>query len=112
LPPPPLLVAVAPRAALAQETLTNESIMSMVKGGLSEAVVLARVRSGPANFDTSTNALLTLKKAGVSDKIIEAMVSAPKAGGAAAAAPAPAVPTPPAGTSQSAPPAAASSAAR
>ncbi|HKZ06112.1 MAG TPA: hypothetical protein VJU81_11625, partial [Methylomirabilota bacterium] len=44
--------------AVAQETLTNDSIISMVKGGLSEAVVLARVRSGPANFDTSTNALL------------------------------------------------------
>jgi len=102
-----LVIAAMPLAAAAQETLTNESIISMVKGGLSEAVVLARVRSGPANFDTSTNALLNLKKAGVSDKIIEAMVSAPKAGGATAAAPAPAAPTPPAGTAQSAPPAAA-----
>jgi hypothetical protein len=97
------LLGPAP-VAVAQETLTNDSIISMVKGGLSEAVVLARVRSGPANFDTSTNALLALKKAGVSDKIIEAMVSAPKAGGATAAAPAP----PPA----AAPPAAVSSAAR
>jgi|SoiMethySBSTD1v2_1073268.scaffolds.fasta_scaffold01139_1 hypothetical protein len=107
-----LVITMVPLTAAAQETLTNESIISMVKGGLSEAVVLARVRSGPANFDTSTNALLTLKKAGVSDKIIEAMVSAPKAAGATAAAPAPSTPTPSAGASQSAPPAAVSSAAR
>jgi hypothetical protein len=98
--------------ARAQETLTNDSIISMVKGGLSEAVVLARVRSGPASFDTSTNALLALKKAGVSDKIIEAMVSAPKAAGATAAAPAPA-PAPPSGAAATAaPPPAVSAAAR
>jgi hypothetical protein len=40
----------------------------MVKGGLGEAVVLARIRSSPANFDTSTNSLLALKKAGVSTR--------------------------------------------
>ncbi|HEY5726645.1 MAG TPA: hypothetical protein VIX40_11850, partial [Methylomirabilota bacterium] len=44
------------------------------------------------NFDTSTNSLLALKKAGVSDKVIEAMVNAPRSG-AAAAAPAPAAPS-------------------
>jgi len=72
-------------SAVAQEVLTNDSVISMVKGGLGEAVVLARIRSSPANFDTSTNSLLALKKAGVSDKVIEAMVSAPRSGAAAAA---------------------------
>jgi hypothetical protein len=85
-----LVVAGLATPTAAQETLTNESIVAMLKGGLSEAVVLARIRSGPANFDTSTNSLLALKKAGVSDKVIEAMVSAPKSAPAAAAAPAPA----------------------
>jgi hypothetical protein len=79
-------------SAVAQEVLTNDSVISMVKGGLGEAVVLARIRSSPANFDTSTNSLLALKKAGVSDKVIEAMVSAPRSG-AAAAAPTPAAPS-------------------
>jgi hypothetical protein len=85
-----LVVAGLATPTAAQETLTNESIVAMLKGGLSEAVVLARIRSSPANFDTSTNSLLALKKAGVSDKVIEAMVSAPKSAPAAAAAPAPA----------------------
>jgi hypothetical protein len=94
-------------SAVAQEVLTNDSVISMVKGGLSEAVVLARIRSSPANFDTSTNSLLALKKAGVSDKVIEAMVSAPRSG-AAAAAPTPAAPS----TAASAPSPSVSAAAR
>lgn len=99
----------APRAE-AQEVLTNDSVVSMVKGGLSEGVVLARIRSSPANFDTSTNSLLALKKAGVSDKVIEAMVSAPRSGAAAAA---PAAPTPAApSAATSAPPPSVSASAR
>jgi hypothetical protein len=89
--------------AEAQEVLTNDSVISMVKGGLGEAVVLARIRSSPANFDTSTNSLLALKKAGVSDKVIEAMVSAPRSGAAAAAPAAPTPAAPSAGTSAPAP---------
>jgi hypothetical protein len=96
-------------SAVAQEVLTNDSVISMVKGGLGEAVVLARIRSSPANFDTSTNSLLALKKAGVSDKVIEAMVSAPRSGAAAAA---PAAPTPAAPSATSAPSPSVSAAAR
>ena len=94
----------------AQEVLTNDSVVSMVKGGLGEAVVLARIRSSPANFDTSTNSLLALKKAGVSDKVIEAMVSAPRSGAAAAVPSAPTPAAPSAGTS--APPPSVSASAR
>ena len=98
----------APRAE-AQEVLTNDSVVSMVKGGLSEGVVLARIRSSPANFDTSTNSLLALKKAGVSDKVIEAMVSAPRSG-AAAAAPAAPTPTAPSAATSAPPPSVSASA--
>jgi len=94
----------------AQEVLTNDSVVSMVKGGLGEAVVLARIRSSPANFDTSTNSLLALKKAGVSDKVIEAMVSAPRSGAAAAVPSAPTPAAPSAGAS--APPPSVSASAR
>ena len=94
----------------AQEVLTNDSVISMVKGGLGEAVVLARIRSSPANFDTSTNSLLALKKAGVSDKVIEAMVSAPRSGAAAAVPSAPTPVAPSAGAS--APPPSVSASAR
>jgi len=89
-------------AGSAQETLTNQSIVEMLKAGLSERVVIAKIHASPSSFDISTDALIALKKNGVSEKVIEAMMSpAP-----AAAAPAPA-PSAPAGSVAMAPPPAA-----
>ena len=79
----------AERSASAQEVLTNDSVIGLVKAGLPESVVIQKIRSTAAaerKFDTSTDGLIKLKKAGVPDKVIEAMVSAP--GTPAAAAPA------------------------
>ena len=79
----------AERNASAQEVLTNDSVIGLVKAGVPESVVIQKIRSTAAaerKFDTSTDGLIKLKKAGVPDKVIEAMVSAP--GTPAAAAPA------------------------
>jgi hypothetical protein len=97
---PSILALVAillsgPSPAVAQEVLTNESVVSMVKAGLPEGVVISKIRSTPAKFDVSADALVSLKKAGVPDKVIEAMLSG---GAAAGAAPAVAARTPAAGT--------------
>lgn len=73
------LLAAVPRPAAAQEVLTNESVVAMVKGGLAESIVLAKIRTSPSRFDVRTEALVALKRSGVSDRIIEAMVSAPAA---------------------------------
>lgn len=78
--------------ATAQEVLTNKSVISMVRAGLSETVILAKIRSTQTKFDTSAEGLIALKQAGVPDKIIEAMVTA---GSPTAAAPAPPTPPPP-----------------
>ena len=81
-----LLVAVT---ASAQETLTNDSVIAMLKAGLSESVVIAKVQSSPSRkFDLSTNGLIALKQAGASDKVIEAMMAAPGAPATAVARPA------------------------
>jgi len=77
-------------AVHAQETLTNQSIVDMAKAGLSERVIIAKIRNSPTSFDTQTDALIALKKNGNSEKIIEAMMS-PSA--AAAAPPASAAPS-------------------
>ena len=71
--------------AAAQEVLTNESIIGMVKAGFSESVILAKIRASERKFDTSTDALVKLKAEKVPDKVIEAMIT----GGAPAAAAAP-----------------------
>jgi hypothetical protein len=66
----------------AQDVLTNDSVIGMVKAGLAESVIIQKIRASPRKFDTSTDGLIKLKAAGVPDKIVEAMIS----GGAPAAA--------------------------
>ena len=79
--------------SLAQEVLTNDSVIQMVKAGLPEAVVIAKIKSTSTKFDLKTDSLVSLKKAGVSDKVLEAMVAA---GSGAAPSTAAATPAPPA----------------
>lgn len=57
-----------------QETLTNQSIIDMAQLGISQDVMLAKIKNSKASFDTSAAALQALKKAGVSDVVIMAMV--------------------------------------
>ncbi len=78
--------------SLAQEVLTNDSVIQMVKAGLPEAVVIAKIKGTATKFDLKTDSLVSLKKAGVSDKVLEAMVAA----GSGSAAPTTAMPAPPA----------------
>jgi hypothetical protein len=61
--------------ALAQSTLTNDAITKMVKAGLGDDIVVGTINSQPANFTTGSNDLIALKSAGVSDKIIAAMMA-------------------------------------
>ena len=89
-------VCLSPPAStsIAQEVLTNDSVIEMVKAGLPEAVVITKIKSTPAKFDLKTDSLVNLKKAGVSDKVLEAMMAAGSpAAGAPAAPPPPALAT-------------------
>ena len=86
-----LLLVVVAASASAQEVLTNEAIVAMKKAGLSEGVILAKIRGSKAKFDTSTQALVGLKQAGLSDAVIEAMVAQSGPSGGSPGAPAAAV---------------------
>jgi hypothetical protein len=57
-----------------QEILNNVTIVEMKNQGLSETIIVAKIRSSKSSFDTSSTALQSLKKAGVSDLVILAMV--------------------------------------
>ncbi|MGI8640217.1 MAG: hypothetical protein ACR2MG_09675 [Pyrinomonadaceae bacterium] len=61
-------------SAQTQELLTNQKIVEMVKTGLSNEIIVAKIKSSKNSFDTSTTAIRELKKAGVSDSIILEMV--------------------------------------
>jgi hypothetical protein len=68
-------------AALASEQkkpLTNQDIVSMVKGGLDDSVILLAIETSPTSFETSPEALIALKKQNVSEAIIRAMLAAAK----------------------------------
>lgn len=82
------ILAIAGGHVGAQEVLTNDGVVKMVKAGLPEAVIIQKIRSSERKFDTSTDGLVRLKSAGVPDKVIEAMMGAPAGGTASAAAPA------------------------
>src|SRR3569833_2352299 len=58
----------------AQETITNDAVIKLLKAGLSEELVVTTINSSPGNYDTSANALIALKKAGAGDKVIAAMI--------------------------------------
>jgi len=58
-----------------QEVMTNETVIQMVKAGLSENVILAKMRSSQTKFDTRTESLIALKQAGTPEKVMQAIIS-------------------------------------
>ena len=61
-------------AAFAQPSLNNESIVKMTKAGLGEDVIISSIKSQLGLYQLGADDLIALKKAGVSDKIITAMI--------------------------------------
>lgn len=61
--------------ASAQEPLTNDSIIKLVKAGLGEGLLITMVQSQPGRYSLTPDDLVKLKKEGVPDKILAAMVA-------------------------------------
>jgi hypothetical protein len=55
--------------------LTNASVVKLVRAGFKENTVIAIIRSRPNRFDLSPDRLIELKKSGVSEKVILAMLA-------------------------------------
>ena len=77
--------------AMAQTAMTNEQVIKMAKAGLPEDTILVAINGQPGNFTTNADALIALKSAGVTDKVIGAMIAKASGSSAPAAAPAGAV---------------------
>jgi hypothetical protein len=56
------------------ELLTNDTVISLVRAGLGPEAIQAKIAESRGSFDTSTNALIALKQAGVPDGVIAAML--------------------------------------
>ena len=73
-------------ASVVRRRLTNQDVVAMVSMGISEDVILAKIRttsaagSSATSFDTSVEGLKALKAANVPDSVIKAMIDPTPAG--------------------------------
>src|SRR5215471_4676951 len=70
-----ILFASLSIVATAQQPLTNESIQKMAKAGLGDDVIVSMIQSQPGHYDLTPDTLVSLKSAGLSDKVLAAMAA-------------------------------------
>jgi hypothetical protein len=70
-----ILMAALSMVATAQQPLTNESIEKMAKAGLGDDVIVSMIQSQPGHYDVTPDTLVSLKNAGLSDKVLAAMAA-------------------------------------
>ncbi len=56
------------------EILANQDVLLMAQNSLGEDLIIEKVRESKSAFDVSVNGLVSLKKAGVSDAVVAAMM--------------------------------------
>ena len=59
-------------------TMTNADVLGLLQAGFGEDLIIAKVRVATPAFSLETSDLIELKKAGVSERVIEAMLQARK----------------------------------
>ena len=78
-----VFLAICP-LLVAQQAMNNDSVIKLVKAGLSEDLIVTTISGAAGNYDISADGIIALKTAGVSDKVVAAIV-------AKASAPAPTI---------------------
>lgn len=75
-----LLLAIGAANVIAQPAaeapMTNEEVIMLAQAGLSPSIIIGKIRSGRSDFNLSTDSLIKLKQAGVTDDILAAMLEA------------------------------------
>ena len=72
----------------AQEVLTNDAVIRMVKAKLGDAVIVEKIRSSPGKYSLTVDSLIELSRQGVPEKVILAMQAKQPGGQVSANAPA------------------------
>jgi hypothetical protein len=57
--------------------LSNKDVLSMVQSHLSEDAIIKTIKSSPCTFDVFPPVLKDMKRRGVSDAVLQAMIDAP-----------------------------------
>lgn len=76
-----LLLTPSFAAALPDETdvtpLSNKDVLTMVQNNVAEEAIIRAIKSSPCTFDTFPPVLKDMKRRGVPDAVLQAMVEAP-----------------------------------
>jgi hypothetical protein len=87
LSPPPPLSAEEMSAATSSATvsakqsasvLSNDDVVKLVKAGLSDELIISKIRNSQCNFNLETDEIIALKQAGISDAVLGEMVQTAK----------------------------------
>jgi outer membrane lipoprotein-sorting protein len=73
-----MLCVVGSKLTVAQEaqrTMTNGDVIKLAKSGIGEQTIILTIQKSSGAFDTSPEALIQLKTAGVSDAVLNAMLT-------------------------------------
>lgn len=70
-----LVVMTGAFVCTAQEVITNRDVVAMVKSGLPEEIIIAKIQAGGGAFDTSTESLKQLTEDGVPKQVIVIMIA-------------------------------------
>ena len=60
---------------LAQQTMDNAAVMKLKGAGLSDELIVQTINASQGHYDTSTDSIVQMKKDGVSENIIGAMIA-------------------------------------
>jgi len=71
-----ILSTVAPLRAQAKKPLTSDDLIQMKKANFDDQMVVNAIAADGVSIDTSVHGLMALKSAGVSDKVINAVLAA------------------------------------
>jgi len=58
----------------AQQTLDNDAVIKLANAGLSDDLIITTINASPGHYDISTDGLIALKAAQLSDKVVAAIV--------------------------------------
>ena len=74
--PPPAAAREASEPASADEILTNEGVVRMVKAKVAPSLIVSQIHLSKTSFNLSTSELIRLTKVGVPEQVLEAMRNA------------------------------------
>src|ERR1043166_2626462 len=80
-----LMIGVIAQLLVSQQgskPLTNDDVITIVKSGMPESVVVSAIQSRSGKFSTATSELVRLHKAGVTENELNAMIAASSKGNA------------------------------